>query len=820
MKVFKNKKLLFFKVISVLLFTFISLDFGIVKSNADAPLVGCRSSLVDWIRNANPQVVTDFIQQTYPVDNPNNNNTGTSVSWRGEYLSTAREHLIRWDSRGPNIIFSAGFHPFRTGARYAIQDANLWTYANNNTPSIFVGTTRVRRVNGRTTRWTPYSFNRGTIYAYDVFAPGGIDVNESLGSSYQYQHQHEIAFPGGINRRYVRSVVQYHNGRVVRVFTNPNFSPGGVYNIPRRRTTNRTPVLEWRENHPDGNNPDTSSRNTNDDDLMFGGNGGEDESLPDDENETVHIANGSHQITVPKKNDVVASTENKSNLIIENNRKPQTQWSFTYDADKDAYSIKNSSTQSTLNNKDFWRVKELKNDTFIFTNTNESTLLKLSGSEVSEQSWNGIDSEVPNDCQWNITTMDSQPLKDGYYQMNIKCDSNRFVSATSADSSKATPVVLEPYGPEDSKVWELTYNSDKKAYRISPVENVELALTWESKSGNKVSNYKFQNNSDQYWYLEPNEYADSYKLINYSDGLSLLDSNSSSTLCTVSKTNTAFNFTSYPLGLNSTKDTEPIVIGTEKHPDQVVDLPNGSYAPRIKTHSYTGAKNQIWKDIKKPYGYKMITHMFTSLDSSDYSTLTWDSSKGSNVIGFDGDHNDQNWRILRDPSGYYRFHNAADYKKVMTNNSNNQEVSVSDFKSDPYDRFATSDDDQLWNVSFTDQGVLSDGNYIFALKSNHKKVIDFTNNKLDLQHYLGQPSSVFDCKFYTEKGSAGRYRVSNRSSGTNGYSSEWQFEYLPDKGAFTIRDFKTNKLITSKNDHISYEDAINSDSQLWNIIPK
>lgn len=783
-----------------------------IKASANENNYGCTSSVVPWIRDSDQDVVTRFIQETYPIDNPNNNDTGTEVAWRPRTMYTITQQLLRWDRRGPNEIFQHGFHPRRTGSHYDVNSANIWTYANVNNPSIFVGTTIVRDgENGAVSRWTPRNFREGTTYAYDVFAPGGISVNQSLGSSYRYRNQFEIAFPGGINRRYIRSVTQYFNGRVVRVFNNPYFAPGR--RIPAKRSINRIPVIQWTENHKDGNNPDTSTR-TNNDDLMFGGNGGENVDVPKDNEETKSIDNGIHQIGVPSRDEVVKQDlDSNSECTIANNQKDNTRWQFTYDVNKDAYSIKNYYTHSSLCKNEFWKAKEIENGMFILVNTDENTLLSRNGTDITEKKWNNAE-EVPENCKWNVTDIDDQPIPGGsFYQISASSHQNSFLSSTS--ENQASPLAINPYGVDNRQIWKVNYDSDKKAYTLSTMEDNNKVLTWESTSGDKISNYSFEKNDDQYWYIRHN--GSGYQFINYKDGYTKLSYDLKASR-TASEQWTFKQFEDDPFNQGCA------FISAKDHPNQVVDLPNNGYAPNLVSHAYTGAQNQIWafSDRHNNVGLYPSNYYVKSINT-DSHMMTWDNTKGSNIIGFDWDrnkiNNDQKWRVIRDPSGYYRLHNAYNYNKVMTDQRNNN-LQVSDYEYESSTPFAASNSNQLWNIAFTDQGSITDGHYVFASKSNYKNVIDFVRGKMRVLPYLGQSSSVFDCNFYSNERTNGRYRVSNGSSGSDGFSSEWILDYLPDKGAFTIRDFKTNDFITANGDHIKHENYDGSDSQLWYILQK
>ncbi|KAK0438169.1 uncharacterized protein EV420DRAFT_1651551 [Desarmillaria tabescens] len=60
-------------------------------------------------------------------------------------------------------------------------------------------------------------------FEYEIFAYGGIDVNHVLGDGHQYANQHEIAFPGGIRREFIRTAREYSGTQLVRIWDNPRF---------------------------------------------------------------------------------------------------------------------------------------------------------------------------------------------------------------------------------------------------------------------------------------------------------------------------------------------------------------------------------------------------------------------------------------------------------------------------------------------------------------------------------------------------------------------------------------------------------------------
>ncbi|KAL6303072.1 hypothetical protein BKA93DRAFT_750835 [Sparassis latifolia] len=189
---------------------------------------------------------------------------GRTVQWRPTqatdfrnlHLPASAERLIRWDTRRPEDVFEKGFVPRAQPSNSTqLQDRQLdiATYVMNNVPSIFVSTTRTLASYTPSVPepliWT--ADNRHivdrTSFRYEIYAHGGIDVNESLGT-HHHQHQHGVAFAGGIRREFVRTAVEYcliensdgtTEDRIVRVYYNPYFD----WNASGRGHGSRLPDL-------------------------------------------------------------------------------------------------------------------------------------------------------------------------------------------------------------------------------------------------------------------------------------------------------------------------------------------------------------------------------------------------------------------------------------------------------------------------------------------------------------------------------------------------------------------------------------------------
>ncbi|GGS82486.1 hypothetical protein GCM10010270_63110 [Streptomyces violaceus] len=131
-------------------------------------------------------------------------------SWR-----TSCGTLYRADGRGPSVIFEEGFHPkdVITG------QYDLEKYVLVNQPSPYVSTSYDHDLYKK---WRP-GFN------YYVDAPGGIDVNKTIGDTHKWADQQEVAFPGGIARRYIIGVCPVDKQTKTEIMSecesNPHYRP-------------------------------------------------------------------------------------------------------------------------------------------------------------------------------------------------------------------------------------------------------------------------------------------------------------------------------------------------------------------------------------------------------------------------------------------------------------------------------------------------------------------------------------------------------------------------------------------------------------------
>ncbi|MFC9680745.1 ADP-ribosyltransferase [Streptomyces sp. NPDC056948] len=131
-------------------------------------------------------------------------------SWR-----TSCGTLYRADGRGPSVIFEEGFHPKDVIAG----QYDLEKYVLVNQPSPYVSTSYDHDLYKQ---WRS-GFN------YYVDAPGGIDVNKTIGDTHKWADQQEVAFPGGVARKYIIGVCpvdkQTKTEIMSRCESNPHYEP-------------------------------------------------------------------------------------------------------------------------------------------------------------------------------------------------------------------------------------------------------------------------------------------------------------------------------------------------------------------------------------------------------------------------------------------------------------------------------------------------------------------------------------------------------------------------------------------------------------------
>ncbi|MGW5565273.1 ADP-ribosyltransferase [Streptomyces tendae] len=124
--------------------------------------------------------------------------------------------LYRSDSRGPQVVFEEGFHAKDVqNGQYDVEK-----YVLVNQPSPYVSTSYDHDL---------YKTWYKSGYNYYVDAPGGIDVNKTIGDTHKWADQVEVAFPGGIQRKYIIGVCPVDRQTKTEIMSecesNPHYQP-------------------------------------------------------------------------------------------------------------------------------------------------------------------------------------------------------------------------------------------------------------------------------------------------------------------------------------------------------------------------------------------------------------------------------------------------------------------------------------------------------------------------------------------------------------------------------------------------------------------
>ncbi|MYR40176.1 hypothetical protein GTX14_35475 [Streptomyces sp. SID4944] len=139
-----------------------------------------------------------------------------------------RDHdgpLYRFSPDGPDRVFTEGLRPYGSTMLHLIDHVY-----NTTQGSVFASTTAnpdyVRDSARANPAGAPALFQRYR-WRYDIVAPGGIDVNATLGFASPFPDQEEVLFPGGVAGRHIRGAQPMLNGEPAGPFIpNPHFAPG------------------------------------------------------------------------------------------------------------------------------------------------------------------------------------------------------------------------------------------------------------------------------------------------------------------------------------------------------------------------------------------------------------------------------------------------------------------------------------------------------------------------------------------------------------------------------------------------------------------
>lgn len=206
----------------------------------------------------------------------------------------AMRHVFRWDKAPHDFVFQNGFEARRQGVdtpdetyfnleRYVIAAGGRPLDTRRGTAHCFVSTTL-------SSSWYPSVVSSGgadQLYRYEIYAPGGIWVSQTLCNSYPYSAQDEVVFPAGIAPQYIRSAQLFElrndSGNTKRrrvnntLYINWSFNP---QSHPVRRLRIQSPVVDYMDGNkqrrklevqkvPEGGKRSSEDGGTSDDELSL-----------------------------------------------------------------------------------------------------------------------------------------------------------------------------------------------------------------------------------------------------------------------------------------------------------------------------------------------------------------------------------------------------------------------------------------------------------------------------------------------------------------------------------------------------------------------
>ncbi|AXF39515.1 putative toxin [Paenibacillus phage Yyerffej] len=803
---------------------------------------GAQAATIRWISELSFEILAMYLHRSLPVEL-----FDIGFSWRNNEITDEdgktkipeRQRLLRWDRRPPNEILINGFVPQVINADPSLEETNLFRYVKSNTKSIFVSTTKTKYKNGKRYQpWSPRTRDNGIVYQYEIFAPGGVDVNRSFGEQSPWPNQLEVAFPGGIRPEFIRSVRELQNGRIQRIWINPNFQdPGNLEGISASSSTEQ---VMWHPDHPDGNHKDPNVySSTNSDEDMFGPNG----DVPDEEELPIinnRIADGEYQIKTSLTQDMAAtlnldSSEVGSPHLVSslNQRYDNQKWIFIYDNSKQAYKIKSRQKQDLVlslaaeaavirgwkdngEDRQYWRIESTNDGCYkVVSYANSKIVLDLDQSNTS----NGtrIQGYLDNGSgaqKWAITPVMNQTIKDGEYQIKTSLDLN-IVAGVSSDDNDVK--LIENIRTDDEK-WNFVYDSSKEAYVIKNAKNPELFLTMNRKeiTVDEFSTY------NQFWYVERT--SDGYfKLRNADDpslviGLEAGSAENHNLLEGRPDTKEKDQRWAITPVMNQTIDDGEYEI---KDGQNDIYLPELTSSNEVKSNEYNHGENQRWKFTFSPdkQAYKI-----TSV-SNPHVAFSWDSNNSNEIIGCeDQGFSDQYWYIEKTSDGLYKLRNYKDPSAVL------------DFGKIGQASVAYQGTKLI--LQRTDRPIIKDGMYNVSSKVDYEEVIDHDKDAAHLVNYDNNNCWEFvwnsDKKAYEIRS----HRDSNQRLSTTGSGSPviekdelkrsaddlnayWIIEYGIKGEGFLIRNLNHPEQLLRNSGgflHVDYHDD-DSENQLWNFLP-
>ncbi|CAH4022821.1 unnamed protein product [Pieris brassicae] len=110
---------------------------------------GIQAAVLEWIRSLDLELISLLLARSWPMSILDI----SEPRWRPTEVTDTdnvvrmdrRQRFLRWDRRPPNEIFLEGFVPIVTRENPDWEETDMYGFAKNNHPSVFVSTTKTQK---------------------------------------------------------------------------------------------------------------------------------------------------------------------------------------------------------------------------------------------------------------------------------------------------------------------------------------------------------------------------------------------------------------------------------------------------------------------------------------------------------------------------------------------------------------------------------------------------------------------------------------------------------------------------------------------------
>lgn len=360
----------------------------------------------------------------------------------------------------------------------------------------------------------------------------------------------------------------------------------------------------------------------------------------------------------------------------------------------------------------------------------------------------------------------------------IRCATEREYVVGLSKNENGANIWLHNDLDEISQKWKFVYDKSKQAYRIISSQNTDLCLNYNPDSELQVIAWNIGNWDNQFWRVEEIQRSGHYTIrsIYNNNKVLALDSKKPSDKLNVVVADFDINNPLQKWEINSRKialipDGE-YYIRNEMNENLVVELAqniNGSQLWLYEHKRNTSLQRWNFKYNKDRKAYKIVCAQNSDLCLSHVS---------DNLIiaGVCGENNFQYWRLKETESGGFYILSMKNTINVLSLSKGNLYTNGTTIETGIMNNIHPLKK-HIWHIEPTDKGILAQGKYKIASKSNFKKVLD----------YKVINESEWEC----------RCVILGPVSFTR--SQEWDIKYIPQQQAYQIKNISNNTCLYSRN---------------------